>query len=412
MSELPRPADGQNDDETGAGLRPTRRQVLQFGAAVAGALGVGVLLPERALAAAAPIVPNPLPPSGFVNGGYPTTVAGVRGLPTWFESNRVVGFGDPNVFVTNPTYGYTSGSYTSGATAWKNLGGHSYLRHVKVHDEDPWWPSHYPAAANLTAARTNVWTQVCVGNGATLGTTSIALTAGQDLLTPIVADAHSNAMTVIGYYKDYPDARLADQPPGSGGIPGLIIKDRAGTVNLTSAGKWLDITDPAYAAVLAGRVGELAGTIDQFDGLYFDYIHLPTLDGPWGTYAWQSFPQHATLVGNYPNPTPALSGADPVVVAYRSWCADLIASTYAQALTAGRSANTNFVGIVGTAYLAALTLPYHRTSLPHQSHSIKLEWDTASNPGHDRRHLLRHQLVRAALVHAAVAGLDGVARQR
>jgi len=143
------------------------------------------------------------------------------------------------------------------------LGASVFTRHTVSFDEDPWWPSEWPAVAeglpSLSEARENA---------------GFNLSAGENILAASVANAWEADIPSIAYYAETGDQRLAEA------FPGWIARDDEGNpIAHNNKGTYLDITGP-YGEVVKQRILELADM--GYSGIYLDFWHLPP-GGLWGS---------------------------------------------------------------------------------------------------------------------------------
>ena len=157
----------------------------------------------------------------------------------WYESSRVqihTRLGPP--WLNRP-------AFFEAEKGLRSLGVQAYSRHVKTHDEGPWWPTAVGAPADFARTR--------------------------NVAKEIVDRAHANGLHVIPYYWMMTEASLSDAHPD------WLAREPNGSPVEHSRGKYLCMNTP-YREVVKKRLAELAGM--GADGIFFDERHNPP-DGCW-----------------------------------------------------------------------------------------------------------------------------------
>lgn len=283
-------------------------------------------------------------------------------LPDWFGGNRVWG---QNIANINPyRIGQGNPAYDRNAEAYAAMGGHAFVRHIKVRDEDPWWPSAAPLGPNgerlFDADR---WNIVPAPDHP-----KVFLPAGTNLVKEMAGEAHAHGMHMAGYYRDYNNDRVARMHPE------WVAKHLDGSDWVTGTGLWLDITEPGYQDMIKTHLIELADS--GVDAFYFDYTHLPYSEGARRTHLEQTFTE------KHGGPPPDSDNEDdPGVRAWRSHCALEMTAHYHFLKEQVQVSYPGVGFIVSVTYLPGLTDAHMRTGLGRVTDSAKTEWDSAVQRG-------------------------------
>jgi hypothetical protein len=216
---------------------------------------------------------EPLNPSPYFTQGWEFAVE-ENLLPDWYEPHRVQG---STRLPIKPFYQKTEFKET--ALAFKELGAKVYMRHVKNHDEDPWWRTSVPfrpESEPLDLIHGVPQSQQCE---------HYFTVDMDDVIRDVFAsDAHEQSLGLIGYYRHMSECRIAQLHPE------WVCRESDGSLipesnDPDSRGYHLDLTTP-YREIVKVRLIELAER--GVKGFNFDERHLPP-HGAWGTKLGEDF---------------------------------------------------------------------------------------------------------------------------
>ncbi len=174
-------------------------------------------------------------------------------LPDWYGEHRVHAhtrlssrFVEEDVFL-------------SAGAGFRQMGVHTFARHIKSGGEGAWWPS--ALGAILPAAQ------------------------GRNLAKEIIDSAHAEGCRILVYHRHMEDEYMAEQHPD------WVCRDWNGEELRSARGAYMCFNSP-YPDYLLTRSLELADL--GADGFYYDEVHMPK-SGCWCGFCKQRFKEETGL---------------------------------------------------------------------------------------------------------------------
>ena len=295
--------------------------------------------------------------------GSPSTMdfgpATAGSLPAWFERNRVQGHTLLHIrpWLDKP-------EFAQAAVGFKALGAGAFARHVKSGDEDPWWPTAVPLAADgrpLSDRDRYIDTKF--------------IPRGRNIVQEIIDEAHGEGLKIVTYHWHMAEKTFEDLNPD------WLCRDEGGIPIEGPRGIHLDITGP-YREVVLTRLLELAEM--GAGGFFFDYRHLPPR-GCWGSAleeAWKAETGEAAA--------PPRNDADPLYRQFLDFKAKKIEETFVYWHDEVKAAHPDVVFLVSTTTVPALTDREMTTRLAHIADSAKNEYRHALRPDFSKNIFLEY----------------------
>lgn len=210
-------------------------------------------------------------------------------VPDWYDANRFQVHTRMGPIHPNPERDgfYGTEEFERSSEGVAALGASVLTRHFNSRNEDPWWPSQFPASPEGPSE--SLFDEARINEG-------VSLEAGRNLGQEYVDEAVANGVHLIAYdWISSEDSLAAEHPE-------WICRNADGdAIAHSRRSKYLDLAS-GYSEIVLGRLLEQAsmGAV----GYYFDSYHLPA-EGCWGGAFEQSFTQEtgldAPLDSNDPN---------------------------------------------------------------------------------------------------------------
>lgn len=223
--------------------------------------------------------------------------------------------------------------FFNAAEGFKEMGVHTFARHIKSGGEGAWWPSK--AGAVLPAAQK------------------------RNLAKEIIDNAHKSGLRILVYHRHMEDDYMAQQHPD------WVCRDWNGKPLSTNRGDYMCFNSP-YPDYFLVRQLELVDL--GADAFYYDETHMPKA-GCWCRYCREKFKAETGL--NHP---PELDPADPLWHKLRDFTNLTIERTFLKWREALHARNPNLVMLIASNTYPALTDRQTTNRLYRIADSMKTEF--------------------------------------